>query len=716
MTTWNTLYLPHITVVSSAGASNNATTNHLITFQDPPAVDGDLQYVCLGMQTGTQATEVTNDRSMVRVGAPFVASDATIRYHGIWLLGVPSRASMPATVQFGPTTAGARKVSINVLLRGVDLATAVNVASTGYASTGTTARTVTGLTPNTDGKVLCSFSATWASPNDHTVASVTPGWNLVSTYLEPVGADTTVSRNTVHVYEKNTTGNVSTGDCTLTYVGTPAQATGQMVVFKAAGAQIITSVSTSRSTTWNVQALLSSVTATRSTTWNDLSLPVWTITDWLARERYPAWAHRGAPNGTQRSEFSFDAFDNALASGFIALELSAHRTSDGVWVMSHNATTGAQYTTDLTIASSTLAQLQALPRLYGVTTEPMRTLNEVCARYSHYVLFIENKTYNNFTEFFAILDAQPNAANRIVYKSFYDSTSSMQQAKGKGYKTWAYYFGTANASLLPTYCRGFAHQDWVGLSSGPSNTATDQTWFDWCAARSIPVYAHITYVAADWTSARGQGAVGMTVNNPALFPLSAGVTTLRATTWNDAAQVTATRGTTWTVLRATAAASTSTTWKTLATVAVGQATTWSVAGALTFIQATRSTTWITKATIASVRQTNWTTTARVSGAATRATTWVALSGLSTVRPTAWAVRTQMVSYRSTVWAIRTATSSSRATTWSLQGHLIAARSTTWSTLPASPVSQWLTLYPDTVMYLGTHKIQALYQGKVKIWP
>ena len=244
----------------------------------------------------------------------------------------------------------------------------------------------------------------------------------------------------------------------------------------------------------------------------------WTINSWLAKEAYPAWAHRGAPSGTTRAEFSFNAYDFAVGSGFRALELSTHRTSDGVWVMSHDATTGAQYTSNLTIASSTLAQLQALPRKYGVTTEPMRTLNEVLARYKDYVLFIENKSYNNFTEFWAILNAQPLATSRIVYKSFYNSTSSMVQAKGYGFKTWAYFFGDADANNLPSFWG--SHMDWVGMSSGPSNTATSQTWFDWCATRSIPVYAHITTVLADWTSAKNQGAKGMTVNTASLYPLT----------------------------------------------------------------------------------------------------------------------------------------------------------------------------------------------------
>ena len=221
-----------ITVVAPVGTSNNSTTTALITFAHP-AQDGDIQVVVWGMQTGTQPTELTNDRSMSRVGMAFVANDTTVRYHAQWMLGVPSAASMPATVQFGPTTAGSRKVGINFILRGADLTT-LNGYSTAYASTGTTARSITAITPTANGKAIASFAATWASPNDHAVATPPAGWNLIMSYVEPVGGTSAVSRNTVHVYETDVAAGVSTGACTLTYVGTPAQATGQMVIFKSA--------------------------------------------------------------------------------------------------------------------------------------------------------------------------------------------------------------------------------------------------------------------------------------------------------------------------------------------------------------------------------------------------------------------------------------------------------------------------------------------------
>ena len=224
-----------ITIAGSAGSSTNGATTQLVTFQDPPAADGDLQYLVWGMQSTSEAADLTNNRSMTRVGAPFVAADSTIRVHGIWILPVPTKASMPANVQFS-STAASRKVAINALLRGVDLTTPVNIASTGYASTGTTARTITALTPTADGLALASFSATFASPNDHAISAAPAGWTLVLSYLEPVGGTTSVSRNIVHIYSLPVTAGVSTGACTLTYVGTPAQATGQMVIFKALGA------------------------------------------------------------------------------------------------------------------------------------------------------------------------------------------------------------------------------------------------------------------------------------------------------------------------------------------------------------------------------------------------------------------------------------------------------------------------------------------------
>ena len=247
----------------------------------------------------------------------------------------------------------------------------------------------------------------------------------------------------------------------------------------------------------------------------------WTVDAWLADSPYPSTAHRGAPNGTTRAEFSWDAYDYAWAKGFRSLELSAHRTSDGVWVLSHDATTGAQYTTDLTIATSTWATLQTLTRKYGVTTEPMRRLDETLARYPNAIFFIENKTYGNYTTFHAILTAIPNFANRIVHKNSGDANPSFALAIAAGFKyTWAYYFGTAGAALLPT--EWDPNMKWVGLSSGPTNNATDQVWFDWCKNHNppLPIKGHIVRGSPDWASMKAQGAVMGMINDASQFPLS----------------------------------------------------------------------------------------------------------------------------------------------------------------------------------------------------
>jgi hypothetical protein len=241
----------------------------------------------------------------------------------------------------------------------------------------------------------------------------------------------------------------------------------------------------------------------------------WTVDTWLQSTPYPSTAHRGAPNGTTRSEFSWNAYDNAIAAGFVSLELSAHRTSDGVWVLNHDATTGAQYQVDSAIATTSWPTLQNYARKYGVMTEPMRRLDETLGRYANYVLFIENKSYANFTEFFALTDAADTTRTRIVMKFSGDSTSTFAACKARGYTTWGYFFGTAGASTLPT--EWDTNMDWVGLSSGPTNNATDQVWFDWCHERDIPIKGHIVRQQADWDSMKSQGVQMAMVNNDTLL-------------------------------------------------------------------------------------------------------------------------------------------------------------------------------------------------------
>ena len=58
----------------------------------------------------------------------------------------------------------------------------------------------------------------------------------------------------------------------------------------------------------------------------------------------------------------------------------------------------------------------------------------------------------------------------------------------------------------------------------------------------------------------------------------------------------------------------------------------------------------------------------------------------------------------------------RVTLWVVRSRTSASRTTTWRVLPSSPQHDYLKLYPDTVMYLGNHRVLALYQGSTKVWP
>lgn len=249
----------------------------------------------------------------------------------------------------------------------------------------------------------------------------------------------------------------------------------------------------------------------------------WTITSWRASSGVPAVAHRGAPNVHTRGEFTRESFARAVSIGFGALEGSAQRSSDGVWVLNHDSTTGEQWNgTSLTIASTPWSTLQTLTPKYGDPAQRMYRLDAWLTDYaSTHVLLVENKTYNNFAEFEALLNAADPTRVRIVAKHGGEGTSNNAYFHDRGYTTWGYFFGdtgVSGAQNLPTVWG--PHLDWVGLSSGPSNLPCAQTWWDWCRDRSIPVIAHVAKTPDDWTSMKAQGAKMVMLNNDTMFPVS----------------------------------------------------------------------------------------------------------------------------------------------------------------------------------------------------
>jgi len=228
-------------------------------------------------------------------------------------------------------------------------------------------------------------------------------------------------------------------------------------------------------------------------------------------------------------------------------------------------------------------------------------------------------------------------------------------------------------------------------------------------------------------------------------------TATRTTSWAVRAQVLPTRTTTWGVLTSVTAATRTTTWAVRAQVLPSRTTTWAVLNPPGVVSAARTTTWSTSGPIATVsRTTTWAVLRPVVGTASRTTTWAVRSEVAVVRTSTWVVLSPRTVGRTTTWAVLSSNgvAVSRTTTWEVQQSITrgctttwtvlapmalviaarttlwtvrvranASRTTTWEVLPSVPSSggDYLVLHPDTVMYLGTRQIKALYKDQSLAW-
>lgn len=218
--------------------------------------------------------------------------------------------------------------------------------------------------------------------------------------------------------------------------------------------------------------------------------PASTDIDQLITERPFLVAHRGGSKSAP--EMTMAAYEKAVAAGFRALEVSVHRSSDGVFVGCHDATTGRVADVDLTVAETpwaTLADVQV--RGDDGSTAPMTRLETVLDAYaSTHVIFLEDKTYKNDADLLAMVRRYRNPTRQFVWKVFGNAgESSIRAGVQAGLKTWGYWFpgdmGAAPASSSEPGSRGSPASegdvgtaqfreharrvDWVGVSYDSSS-------------------------------------------------------------------------------------------------------------------------------------------------------------------------------------------------------------------------------------------------------
>lgn len=212
-------------------------------------------------------------------------------------------------------------------------------------------------------------------------------------------------------------------------------------------------------------------------------------------------AHRGGdanwPEGT-----AFAYAQAAEWNSSVALEVPVWRTSDGVWVVSEDATTRRVFGADYKIRSTPWATLAALRSRRG--NYPMaRLVNDVLDVYGHArILFIDDKADSDVKAFLDLLDASGGSA-RLVVKSYWQSVNAAKQAHDRGYVTWGYYYEKDMTRFAATQSKF----DMLGL-----NYTAPRADFATMRATGKPVIAHILANAAAAGAALRDGVQGLMVS------------------------------------------------------------------------------------------------------------------------------------------------------------------------------------------------------------
>lgn len=235
------------------------------------------------------------------------------------------------------------------------------------------------------------------------------------------------------------------------------------------------------------------------------------------------WAHRGgSANWPEMSEY---AYDQSVLAGYGALEFSAHRTSDGVWIGSHDPSLNrTSQTSGLpNISAMTWAQVQAYSNSLNAagTPRPYYRLIDFLDKYTptHVCIVDPKNDVGRIAEFLAICDAH-GGPSRIVVKFFgtgSGSTALADAATAKGYETWGYFYqaGFEDGSLAADQ----NHWSILGMNFDASQAAWDAV-----TSYGKPVVGHIAASQANYNTAIAKGARMVQVANVA------GVTAVGAST------------------------------------------------------------------------------------------------------------------------------------------------------------------------------------------
>lgn len=210
--------------------------------------------------------------------------------------------------------------------------------------------------------------------------------------------------------------------------------------------------------------------------------------------------HRGMSGAGDVVEHTMAAYTRAVECGVDALEISCHRTSDGVWFASHDSTLERLGGPSTPIKNMTWAQVQAA--FAGRPEALPVTLKDYLATYgaTHVTIFDPKTEMARSDEYLALLK---DYKDRVVIKAFADAGWLFAKVKQAGWATWGYaYARNRGQNWYPDFVQAtnldFLSMEW---------NAADDVWTPLVATKK-PVIAHIPASVAQAAEGARKGAAG----------------------------------------------------------------------------------------------------------------------------------------------------------------------------------------------------------------
>jgi hypothetical protein len=512
---WSPPVINRPTIVGVATTYQTAAAITSFTINKPSGVqDGDLLVMAVSGQSPTATGDFTSS-GWSRVSAAFVGGTSN-RITGFYTMPVPTAAALTQNSFIFTATdslSGGRVVAEMFIVRGADLTNTI-IGISPYGTVASQSITVQPPTPiTTKNLLLVTYNAQFTSAIDYSIASGPSG---MSQHIYLPSSTAAQSRTILAVYQQDIEA-TAPGAKTLTWTGAQSQTSGVAIIIRALGetdpnpgaAVKYTSAPDTLST---AQLYYTSGTDTLSTPTEVRPFPngYASVSTMLATSPFYV-AHRGG--SANWPEMSLHAYTQSGFWGVGALEISLGRSSDGVWFGLHDDTLDrTSGTTGFTASAHTWAEIQAYQITASSTTNPaqsarpyMRWEELMEAYYDSHVIFVDPKAATGYiSEILDKMDAMPGTpTNKFVAKYYGVSSTWVNAAKARGYKSWGYFY-QADVANLSTY-----QGRWDIL--GMDYTADAASWSA-ILSYGKPVLGHIIPNTSAATTAFGYGAVGLMVS------------------------------------------------------------------------------------------------------------------------------------------------------------------------------------------------------------